>query len=123
MGAGAPRGELRWCLETLSGFCSKALSKKGSRAETFGEIHNLSLELRGQGGTFGYPLITEISKMLYNCTQEGCNEDDKAVEIVQHHIDAMRAILRGKISGDGGAVGKELLTGLRKTIEKVEALV
>ncbi len=115
---------LEWAqeyLETLSGFCKKALNAKGSRSETFAEIHNLSLELRGQGGTFGYPLITDISKMLYECTNEGCAEDDTAVEIVQHHIDSMRAVLRGKIAGDGGDVGLQLVEGLKQSIKKIQS--
>ena len=108
-------------LEQLSGFCTNALNSKGSRGETFAKIHNLSLELRGQGGTFGYPLITNISKMLYEATSEGCPEDDTAVEIVQHHIDSMRAVLSAKIAGDGGKVGQELVLGLKKSIEKIQA--
>ena len=108
-------------LETLNGFCTKALASKGSRSSFFADIHHLSLELRGQGGTFGYPIITEVSKMLYDCTSEGCPEDDNALEIVQHHIDSMRAVLRGKISGDGGDTGRQLVAGLKKSIEKTRA--
>ena len=115
---------LEWAqeyLETLAQFCEKALNAKGSRSEYFSDINHLSLELRGQGGTFGYPLISEVSKMLYDCTVEGCLEDDQALSIVQHHVDAMRAVLRSKIAGDGGAIGKELVLGLKKTIQKTKA--
>ena len=115
---------LEWAheyIEKLSKFCEKALAAKGGRTEHFSDINHLSLELRGQGGTFGYPLISDVSKMLYDCTTEGCLEDDQALKIVQHHVDAMRAVLRSKMSGDGGDIGKELVSGLKKTIQKTKA--
>ena len=54
--------------------------------------------------------------MLYDTTLDGCPEDDNAVEIVKAHIDAMRAVLREKISGDGGAIGRELAKSLTEAV-------
>ena len=88
------------------------------RTSEFEEINLLGHELRGQGGTFGYPLITIFGKMLFDVTGEGCAQDDNAVEIVKAHIDAMRAVIREKISGDGGQVGRALLKSLEAVIEK-----
>ena len=111
-----------WALEYLAklmDLCTEAiLAGEGvGREKIFAEINLLALELRGQGGTFGYPLISTFGKMLYDSTSEGCREDDNAVEIVKAHIDAMRAVLREKIAGDGGAVGRALLASLQKAIE------
>ncbi len=105
-------------LAKLSDLCTEALMKPGRRDEYFGEINVLAHELRGQGGTFGYPLISIFGKMLYDVTGEGCREDDNAVEIVKAHIDTMRAVLREKIAGDGGSIGRDLLKSLRAAIEK-----
>jgi CheY-like chemotaxis protein len=117
-----------WALDyvsKLANLCTQALeaSEDGGRSKLFGDINLLALELRGQGGTFGYPLISTFGKMLYDCTQEGCNEDDHAVEIVKAHIDAMRAVLREKVSGDGGEVGRALLASLKEAIKTKETLV
>lgn len=114
-----------WALEyvsKLSDLCTEALMEPGRRAVFFDQIHTLALELRGQGGTFGYPLITTVGKMLYDCTGEGCREDDKAVEIVKCHIDSLRAILREKVAGDGGDLGRQLIKGLRKSVEGVDTV-
>jgi len=115
-----------WALDyltKLSDLCTEALMEPGRRSRHFGDIHDLALELRGQGGTFGYPLISTFGKMLYDITGEGCREDDKSVEIAKSHIDAMRAVIREKIAGDGGEVGRELLKGLKMSIEKVDGIV
>lgn len=105
-------------LGQLSNICAEALLKPGRRQKQFQEINLLALELRGQGGTFGYPLITIFGKMLFDCTGEGCREDDNAVEIVKAHIDAMRAVIRDKVAGDGGDIGRQLLKSLRMAINR-----
>ena len=108
-------------LAKLSDLCTEALMKPGRRDEYFHEINVLAHELRGQGGTFGYPLISIFGKMLYDVTGDGCSEDDSAVEIVKAHIDTMRAVLREKIVGDGGTLGRDLLKSLRAAIGKHSA--
>lgn len=109
-------------LSNLSNLCTEALLKEGRRKKYFDEINTLAHELRGQGGTFGYPMISQVGKMLYDCTGDGCREDDNAVEIVKAHIDTMRAVIREKISGDGGKIGKELIKGLKASVESKQTV-
>jgi CheY-like chemotaxis protein len=84
-------------------------------------INEISHELRGQGGTFGYPLVSDFAKSLYYYTVSGAREDDNALGIVRAHIDALRAVINGKIEGRGGRVGEELLTVLQMAIDKFSA--
>jgi CheY-like chemotaxis protein len=105
-------------LVQLSQLCTEALEKQGDRSKYFHEINLLAHELRGQGGTFGYALITTFGKMLYDCTYEGCRQDDNAVEVVKAHIDAMRAVLRDKVKGDGGDVGRALILSLEEAVDR-----
>jgi len=107
-------------LDQLAEHCRAALqcSVGGERRDHFDQINLLSHELRGQGGTFGYPLISLFAKTLYDTTGKNCRDDDDAVEIVKAHIDAMRAVLREKVSGDGGDVGRALLASLQAAIKK-----
>jgi len=107
-------------LGRLSDLCTQALLEPGRRTQQFTEINQVALELRGQGGTFGYPLISIFGKMLFDSTRDGCREDDAQVEIVKAHVDAMRAVLREKIAGDGGEIGKQLIAALREGIAKQE---
>jgi CheY-like chemotaxis protein len=112
-----------WALEYISklaDLCTEALMEPGRRSRHFSEIHTLALELRGQGGTFGYPLVSQIGKMLFDLTTEGCREDDNAVEIVKCHVDAMRAVLREKISGNGGEIGQAVIKGLGQSISSFQ---
>ena len=45
---------------------------------------------------------------------------DNVVEIVKAHVDAMNAVIKGRIDGDGGAVGAELKKILTEAIDKYE---
>ena len=40
------------------------------------------------------------------------------VEVLSMHIDALKAISATKIKGDGGPIGQELMSGLKKVIVK-----
>ncbi len=105
-------------LNRLSQQVSDAKLRTGDRTPAFEEINLIAHELRGQGGTFGYPLITVFAKSLYDVTKPPCNQDDNTLEIVKAHIDAMRAVMREKIEGDGGEVGQTLFKILKQAINK-----
>ncbi len=109
-------------LKKLSRLCDDAFAKPESRRESFEEINLLAHELRGQGGTFGYPLITIFGKMLYDATSQRGRQDDNAVEIVKAHIDAMRAVLGDKVAGDGGEIGRELQKSLEAAVDKLNTV-
>jgi len=105
-------------LNRLSKQVTEAKDRVGERTTNFEEINLIAHELRGQGGTFGYPLITVFAKSLYDVTKPPCSQDDNMLEIVKAHIDAMRAVMREKIEGDGGEVGQALFKMLKQAITK-----
>jgi len=114
-------GFVDWCrryLERLSQQVTNAKDNPPERALIFEDINLIAHELRGQGGTFGYPLITVFAKSLYELTKPPCRQDDPFLEIVKAHIDTMRAVIREKIEGDGGDIGQALFKALKLAINK-----
>ena len=109
-------------LGNLSRICADAMQSPQARPKQFEDINLVAHELRGQGGTFGYPLITTFAKSLYDATRPGTTHDDAAVEIVKAHVDAMRAVIREKVAGDGGEIGRALLKSLEIAIAKHSAV-
>lgn len=89
-----------------------------NRKAYFERINSIAHDMKGQGGTFGYELITDFSEGLYNFTAKGSGLSDNHVEIIKAHIDAMRVVIRDRIHGDGGSIGKELKEGLAASVEK-----
>ena len=88
------------------------------RLNLWEKINRISHELKGQGGTFGYPLISVVAKSLQECTRSKTPMGDSNVKILKAHADAMQAVIKGRIGGDGGQIGRELLEGLKQAIAK-----
>lgn len=87
--------------------------------QTIATINRGAHEMRGQGGIFGYPLITEISKSLFLSTQRHFNAlSDNEFELIKAHIDAIKVVIHEKVEGDGGETGRSLLNGLQAAIKK-----
>lgn len=88
------------------------------RHEKIAVIHDIAHDMKGQGGTFGYPLITDFGESLYKCTHKSEECSDNLVGLVKAHIDGMKAVISGRISGDGGDTGEELLGTLNQAIQR-----
>ncbi len=112
-----------WVRQTLNDLADdlKTAGEKNdvARQKHFKHIGQLAHELKSQGGTFGYPLISVFGKSLNEFTEKevGYVTDDH-LEIVKAHIDLMRAVIKDRISGDGGNVGRELMMVLERAIKK-----
>jgi hypothetical protein len=83
-----------------------------------GKINILAHELRGQGGVFGYPLISGFGKSLYNGTGNSACVTENFLEFVKAHVDGITAVINGNVKCDGGPVGKELLSTLEAAKKK-----
>ena len=105
-------------LKALHEACEKARADSDRRKERFSEINEIAHEMKGQGGTFGYPLITTFSDSLYDFTRDDSGLSDNHVEIVKAHIDAMKVVISDRIEGDGGPAGAELTRTLQQAIKK-----
>jgi hypothetical protein len=92
------------------------------RRKSFRHVGALAHELKGQGGTFGYPLTSVFGKSLNEFTERETTVTDNHLEIVKAHIDVMRAVIKDRVSGDGGDVGRELIMVLERAIKKYIAL-
>lgn len=81
-------------------------------------------DMKGLGGSFGFPLVTQITHYLSNYL-EYClgNESKASPAVVTPHMDALLVVLSQKISGDGGAIGRELVRGLETVVLKTGASI
>lgn len=111
-------------LRRLTEFHSRCVDTPENRDKHFKGLSELAHDLKGQGGTFGYPLISRFGESLYNFTtyHDGYIEDNH-VEIVKAHIDSMKNVIAHRIAGEGGAVGKELIATLEAVIKKYTEFV
>lgn len=96
-----------------------------SSAESAQRMLRICWDMKGLGGSFGFPLITEITHFLSNYLEHCIANENMTVSaaVVSPHIDALFVVLSQKISGDGGAIGRELVRGLETLVLKTGARI
>lgn len=82
------------------------------------DIHAVAHNIKGQGSSFGYPLMTRLGQSLCQLTRRKPSFSDADLDLAQAHIDAMSLVLAKEIRGDGGDAGQKLGARLE---EKVRA--
>ena len=84
-------------------------------------LYNISHDIKGQAGSFGYDLITGIADLLCSSIEKMESVGSKQLEIIGFHVEAMRIAEMKKMKGTGGPAGEKLLAGLRDVVTKVMA--
>ena len=95
-----------------------ALAEPSARASEIERIGGAAHDIRGQGGSFGYPLMTTIGSSLCDFCRAITRRDDGQLEVIRAHIDAMKAVIDNRLEGNGGAQGAELVGLLEDAVEK-----
>ena len=91
----------------------------GNRKEQADAIFQVSHDIKGQGGSFGYDLMTVIGNELCRLIERQDDFGDAEIDAIKVHIDAMRLVIQQKMKGDGGATGQALVDGIRKVGDKL----
>ena len=101
-----------------------ALARLRTGAETaaeLGEIFRVALDMKGQGGSFGFRMITRIAGSLTDFLESRTAIGRLGIEAVAAHIAAMRAIMAQNVRDDGGITGQALLAELQRLTERAAA--
>lgn len=87
--------------------------------EILNEIRRIAHDLRGQGGTYGYDLISDVAASLFHYTEILSDPMELKHEVLQAHADAMRAVIKNKVKGSGGEIGADLVQSLDALVERM----
>lgn len=105
-------------VERLDILIKQAKPGVGSGKELMEAAFKLAHDMRGQGGSFGYPLMTRIANSLCRFVEELKAVDEGALQICMAHVKSMRAVLQSKVKGTGGEIGAQIAEGLETAVEK-----
>ena len=98
-------------IEVLRGYID-SLSGEETRQEAIAKIRSTAHDMRGQGSTFGYPLITQIAQSISQ-TLKMLLPPAELIADLTAHVDTVEAIIESEATGDGGDEGP----GILKTLE------
>ena len=120
--AGLKQRYISWAnadLTSLYGALDAARAHLGRRRDHIGEMHEIAHNMRGQAGTFDYPLITEIGSSLCSLVDRAVNFGDAELEAVALHVQAIHTVIGGRIEGHGDQQARQMLAGLSAVSAKV----
>ena len=92
-------------IEALDDAYAHAVAHPAERGGRIARIADIAHDVEGQGGSFGYPLMSAIGASLSELSRTTNQCDDAHLKLVKAHIDAMRVVIDNRIAGDGGARG------------------
>jgi len=77
-------------------------------------------DLKGQGTSFGFPLVTKIGHSLCALTRDRARSyESRHLDLAKAHLDALDLILSKGIKGEGGKVGAELVAKLEQRVSEL----
>ncbi len=85
------------------------------------ELFRLTHDLKGQGGTFGYNLLSLIGDKLCRFIEASSSKTEMSAldaQVIDLHVKALEIILNENLKSDGGEEGAMLLKGLEDVLQK-----
>lgn len=82
------------------------------RREQLDRAYAATHNIKGQGTSFGYPLVSRIGQSLCRLIAPGRALDEAGLKLAQAHLDALKLVLDQKIAGKGGEIGDKLASRL-----------
>ncbi|MCR4377049.1 MAG: Hpt domain-containing protein [Rhodospirillales bacterium] len=114
---------LKWVRDDfvrLEAAFAKMKAGEGSDKENLEALFQISHDMKGQGGSFGYDLMTAIGDHLCRLLETLDKAGPREQGMIRVHIDAMRVVITKELKGDGGNEGRQLLMGLSLVGEKAK---
>lgn len=96
-------------------------SASGDRQAEIDEVYQISHDIKGQGGSFGYDLMTAIGNQLCRLIEKSNSIGDDEIAAIGLHVNAMKLIITQRMEGDGGEAGDNMLVGLQQVVDKLVA--
>lgn len=82
-------------------------------------LAKMAHDLKGQGATFGYPLVTDVAASLFKLLDRPPLKHPAFKEVIEVHVSTLQVIIAHNMRGDGGGAGQALLKGVSAAAEKV----
>ena len=96
----------------------KAAAGLADEEAALAAIYSDSLEIKGAGGTIGYDLLTGIGKSLNDFVTGMTELDQRRIDIIDLHINALYVVLANNITGSGGPTESAVLKAFSTLSDK-----
>ncbi len=92
------------------------IREKGFDASTAEALYFRAHDLKGLGGTYQYPLITRLAASLCRLIDDKTRRLAAPQDLIDAHVDAIRAAVRDQIQTDDHPTGRALAEALEARV-------
>lgn len=117
--AEAHQTQTRIDLADLIAAVGLAQAEPHNRADHLRRVYDLADGVMAVGQMFGYELLSVFGNSLTCFIAEMDNNNQAHMLVVRLHVDAMMAVVRDEIKGEGGEIGKQLGQSLTAARQKL----
>jgi chemotaxis protein histidine kinase CheA len=112
-------GEAQNELAELSVCVNLAQTSAGAeQSAAINRIFRISHDLRGVAGSFDYPLMTQIGSSLCSMIEKTDTFGPLEIAVIDLHVGAMQTIMSNRMTGDGDAKAREMISGIDAVVRK-----
>jgi hypothetical protein len=90
----------------------------GSNADALRQVYGVAHDIKGQGSTFGYHLITDIGQLLCRYAERAIERKHVDRMVIDAHVTALRTVIDNRIQGPAGELGREILDALKGVADR-----
>lgn len=109
------RGWVRGDIEKLRKCLDDAAAGGDARNAAYKVIRKIAHDMRGQGTTFGYPLVTRIAQSISQVLKSR-STDDNDDAVLDAHINAVEKIIEDDVADPADAPAAEIIASLESAI-------
>ncbi|MDQ0472763.1 Hpt domain-containing protein [Labrys wisconsinensis] len=91
--------------------------ERGFDKETRAALFRAAHDIRGEAATFGYPLAGQVAASLCRILEGIADDRALPLVLVEQHVDAIRAMVREDVRGEGDATARLLARSLEESCE------
>ncbi len=95
------------------------LTEDPNRAEAAKRIYELAHNLKGEGGSLGYPAVSQVAALLSQVAENVAQADPRQLTVIQLQVDSLRAIVRSGQKGRPEGLTQEVINALETLVSKI----
>ena len=90
--------------------------KKDQDVKHLEAVYNLVHNMRGQGATFDYPLVSEIGSSFCKYASSRKDKNVFSFVLIIQHLEALKVVYRMKMRGAGDKVTQTVVVALKQAV-------
>lgn len=103
----------------LPGIQAGAWSDLARRHQAIADFADAANTIKGKSGSFGFGVLGEVADLFRDYVRDTPPHEQQAVAIA-NYIGTLQLLWKQRISGDGGALGRQIVADLTRLNEKAK---